>query len=1811
MGFFSKAFKLFTGITLLKKVVGWLTPSIDTPDEQGIKVEQSGTDKDIPIIYGFVKQAPCIKVLKVTTDKAGGAQNEYLHYICVFSVGEIEEIGELFFNDIPESEIIATKPDSFYIERFNGSSAQNHCATLTAEFSEWTSSAKLKGVAYAYVRLKQNQNLDWWQGEPTISADMKGIKVIDPRNGQRTYSNNPALCAYDYLTNASYGKGLALSKLKTASFIAAADFIEQNARSHTENNTVKKLNYRLTNGVTELFFQNVTTTEVISENLFTCNISLPSSNTIKKNVEILLGGMRAILPETDGKYRIAIEKDGAPVFAFTQDNLVGAIQCKGGSQNERYNQVIIKFRNVLTGKDDEAVFPDDDTLHQTWKTQDNGKLLLGEFDFNTINTAAEALQMGHVIAHRSRRLISAVFVGTPETLIVEAGDVVTLDSTILGWNAKPFRIEVASIDLEVGVVSFQAVEHQNLIYPWAINSVNQEYADTSLASPFRIDPPVNLQYHTVIMGAIQGYFSWDDVQNTAIRNWAIELIDANGVTALSTVSFEPRLELTTIPIGTYTANIYAQNSIYRSDVATKAVNITIAPTIVGADITDYSDNRIKNSLAVADAKAYTDNQIGSGNVTISEQAILNATNWITLPFSGADATNYNDKRVANGQLSLDINGYLSYLDGNNNPVSLGGTTIAGLGYSGALNATANQTDSAANLIASGYADAAESNAVAIASGDASRWKTTYSVSSSVTKALREQTGLSLGSGGFSGGTARVLKVSGVVLGTGTNTGATSLFTYLSGVWTHIIVDRSGTSSNHIDFHLDNGIPSIRTWHGSLYTVNVTIEDISHSGKLDWESVAGTNVPANNATANQTDSAANLIASDYANLAETNAKDYADGKFIDSVTHGTDLADLQSQIDGNITTWFLGGVPTLANAPVNTWTTTELKNQHLGDIYYDEVTGFAYRFKLVSSTYSWQKLDDSDITKALSDASKAQDTADSKRRVFFATPTTPYDKGDLWDTGSGFNRCTFPRIISESYVAADWKISSDITNYNAIDLAAQTKADLAETQAKAYADGIVTAEESRAIADATDKANIAEANAVAASDALGSANTAKTQAIAAAAVAAQAKADLAETQAKAYADGIVTAEESRAIADATAKANIAEASAVAASDALGSANTAKTQAIAAAAVAAQTKADLAETQAKAYADGIVTAEESRAIADATTKANIAESNAIGTAATDATNKVGSIVVGGTNIIVGTLDANCNINVFYNTVDTYKGFLITKGIAAAAYNDIYYVNDIDVSASTVYTLSFFAKASSNVDLKSYFYSPNTTLTALSSTGHSTTNSDGYCATSITTEWVRYWVTWTQSITTLPKRVIVARIVAANIEVQVCGVKFEVGNKATDWSPAPEDIDAAYIGLGNVVDGADITSENTAAGFTGQKSLATKDFVDLNSTDVTNKSLATLDSSANSKLAGIANNATVGATIGQDLGGGFNVSNIQDFFTAKVIGASLIDVTDLFAQSIVAEDLTIRSVSGSDFNVAIDANSNSPISIVDAATKKNVFSVTKVGGEAKALINGTPQNGFISGVQQINTDVLKAINQNYQGAGGSASLTDFSAYSGVVYSLSSIPANSTTSISFSASSTTSFLDGGGTSIPKWRVRIYRESVLIYNKLWDGGFNSVLEWEYITIEDSFIDTTAPKANAKYKISITRESGSLPHLACKNFSVKTLAFTPSKPVFTTLYENAGGLGVGNITLTEPYTNYDFLVVTGSDDGDDFIETVMYPVQAIEDDIANSDYGDFMLWSGYGSNYWRVRPNAARTYLTKVSENSIIHKIQGMNIGGS
>lgn len=154
----------------------------------------------------------------------------------------------------------------------------------------------------------------------------------------------------------------------------------------------------------------------------------------------------------------------------------------------------------------------------------------------------------------------------------------------------------------------------------------------------------------------------------------------------------------------------------------------------------------------------------------------------------------------------------------------------------------------------------------------------------------------------------------------------------------------------------------------------------------------------------------------------------------SNTYTTDINNLQSQIDGQIETFFYDYEPTLQNIPASGWTTNEERKKHEGDLFYWKSKGYAYRFMQEGATWKWQLVQDTDITLALAAAEKAQDTADHKRRVFVVQPEPPYDIGDLWTQGSNGDlmRCKVARA-SGSYDSSDWEKASKYTDDSSLDL----------------------------------------------------------------------------------------------------------------------------------------------------------------------------------------------------------------------------------------------------------------------------------------------------------------------------------------------------------------------------------------------------------------------------------------------------------------------------------------------------------------------------------------------------------------------------------------------------------------------------------------------------------------------------------------------------------------------------------------------------------------------------------------------------------
>ena len=513
----------------------------------------------------------------------------------------------------------------------------------------------------------------------------------------------------------------------------------------------------------------------------------------------------------------------------------------------------------------------------------------------------------------------------------------------------------------------------------------------------------------------------------------------------------------------------------------------------------------------------------------------------------------------------------------------------------------------------------------------------------------------------------------------------------------------------------------------------------------------------------------------------------------------DLSSLQSQVDGSITTWFYEVAPTLENVPAKDWTTEDDKNVHLGDLYYDTVTGYCYRWQVQNKVYGWQRITDTDVTKALADAKNAQDTADGKRRVFVVEPTPPYDVGDVWMQGADGDilRCQTKKIEGQSYAAADWVKGSKYTN--------DDKANEAMAKANANAEAIetnrseltLTKNNLTALVERTtaveDRVTTAEASLLLKAD------SAALKVVRETAEGAKSAADAAQSAADAAQSTADTAQSSADSAQSTADSNASSITALTTrvesaeqkitADAIVSTVTSSTsyKTLSSTAEAAKSTANTAKSKAEANEGNITSLTERVTMAESKIDQK-ADSITLSVLET----KVDGISVGGRNLLTDTQAFGANGRANFTTsgilqAEKYGDFAVlkTENVSGQPVSGMVYSASYQPGDEIV--VSFWAKGTGAVAAVMSMYS--TPCASEGSNGQKGTDAGGYIVMPVTDSWERYWIhfkmadAWPVASASKPLHLQAASTDAGS-ELYLCGLKLEKGNKATDWSPAPED-------------------------------------------------------------------------------------------------------------------------------------------------------------------------------------------------------------------------------------------------------------------------------------------------------------------------------------------------------------------------------------------------------------------------------------------
>jgi len=505
MGFFSSVVSAITKyvfnanpiVALVVSVaIAWLMrpkvpeqPDFGTNDfdnyEKGILLNKQSNDANIPVIYGE-RMIGGTRVFMETS----GTDNTYLYMAIILSEGEINDITSIKIDDKTitwsgdladnTQRTVASNDANFYKDSTSLITVEPHYGTdnqsassLLSTLSNWGSSHKLSGLTYLALRFKWNQ--DAFTGIPKVQSIVQGKKVVaynSSSNAQTAaFSNNPAWCLLDYLTNERYGKGLAIANIDIPSFYTASTICDVDVTAYGS-----------------------TTIDVMD-----CNAIIDTSSPVIDNVREFLKGCRGYLPYVGGKYKLIVETTGSSSITITEDDIIGGYTLASPTKNSKYNRVICSFVNPDRNfQVDEVQFPEINDSgysaadkHAAMKTVDGGFLLEGRFDLKTITSPYQALELAEVILRRSREALGLTINVSFNAYDIAIGDILGVTHSSLGFSNKQFRVLGINFNADF-TLGLDLMEHQNSHYTWATKTQVASTPSTNLPNPFAVQPPASV-----------------------------------------------------------------------------------------------------------------------------------------------------------------------------------------------------------------------------------------------------------------------------------------------------------------------------------------------------------------------------------------------------------------------------------------------------------------------------------------------------------------------------------------------------------------------------------------------------------------------------------------------------------------------------------------------------------------------------------------------------------------------------------------------------------------------------------------------------------------------------------------------------------------------------------------------------------------------------------------------------------------------------------------------------------------------------------------------------------------------------------------------------------------------------------------------------------------------------------------------------------------------------------------------------------------------------------------------------------------------
>ena len=579
-----------------------------------------------------------------------------------------------------------TSPTSQYryvMNLHHGAASQSADPMLVASMSNWTSAHKLNGVAYIAAHYQWERH-GMWSGVPQLTVQVQGKKVYDPRDSGQTFgtpstyewSDNPALCFLDYITNNEYGKGLTSSQINMSTFSSAAnvcdtlvdnpyygdtaqtftwqgeagdDFISipagsgaglrwwqnkigENFTLYDSDGNIVLNNVRIKDvdrnhyygeGVfLEIYFKGELTQDYSSQTgtslakviRFHCNGYLDTNKNVMENAKELLANMRGIFLYVNGQYELSIEDTGTSTFSITDDHIISdaGISVDYGNKDKKANKVIVEFFNANKKYELDTATVLHDATPEYY-SDDNDEILEIKAEFPYVTDPYVAYNMGKAILVRSRNQTTMQFLGTPEMYKLNVGDIVDLTYISLGFSGKVCRVEALELQSN-GLVAVSLIEYFD-VYTWEVPPQEPFEELANLPSAYAVKAPTGLSFtDTDSSSTGRPFLSWDEPTDFPDYQYRVNVVDSSSNQVLNRIVDVTNCDLNFVPVNAnYVASVTSLNVLgSESSPATLTFTIGDAPTATA----DIQNNAITTPLitdnAVTDAKI---NSLSANKIT--------------------------------------------------------------------------------------------------------------------------------------------------------------------------------------------------------------------------------------------------------------------------------------------------------------------------------------------------------------------------------------------------------------------------------------------------------------------------------------------------------------------------------------------------------------------------------------------------------------------------------------------------------------------------------------------------------------------------------------------------------------------------------------------------------------------------------------------------------------------------------------------------------------------------------------------------------------------------------------------------------------------------------------------------------------------------------------------------------------------------------------------------------------------------------------------------------------------------------------------